>query len=171
VNGKRPVCRQLMVNRMTSWQRILHNDYLGLITRLALGIMFIYASIDKIGSPAEFARIVYNYHLLPGELVNLVAIILPWAEMTCGVLLVFGIYKDGSALILNAFVVVFAVAIAINLFRGVDLECGCFSVSSRAKGSALGLLARDLGYLVLALYVFFNQSQKFLIVKSGITRR
>jgi uncharacterized membrane protein YphA (DoxX/SURF4 family) len=155
---------------MTAWQKFLHNDLLGLAVRLALGLVFVYASIDKITNPADFARIVYNYHLLPGELINLVAIIMPWIEFVCGILLILGIYKEGSALIINAFIVIFAVAIAVNLFRGVDLECGCFSVSSRAKGSALSLLIRDMGYLALALYVLFNRSQKFQLLKSRITR-
>ena len=31
------------------------------------------------------------------------------------------------------------------LFRGVDLECGCFTVSARAKSNALELLLRDIG--------------------------
>jgi len=145
--------------------KFIHNDYLSLVVRVTIGIIFIYASIDKIMYPGDFARIVYNYHLLPGSLINLMALILPWIEMICGIFLIFGIYKDGSILLINILVVIFIIAIGINLIRGVSLECGCFTVSSRAKSSALSLLLRDLGLLVLTLYAFFNRSQRFLLHK------
>lgn len=152
---------------MNSWNKFLHNDYFSLIVRLVVGLIFIYASIDKISNSAQFARIIYNYHLLPGELVNLWALTLPWVEMICGILLVAGIYKEGSVLILNVLVLTFILAVGINLFRGVDLECGCFTVSSRAKGSTLNLLMRDIGLLVLTIYLFFNRSRRFTLMKSA----
>nr|MBN2277696.1 DoxX family membrane protein [candidate division Zixibacteria bacterium] len=146
--------------------KILNNDYLGLLVRLAIGLIFIYASLDKIWSPGDFARIMYNYHLVPGSLINLTALILPWVELLCGLFLVLGVFKEGSLLILNLLVIVFIVAISINLVRGVDLECGCFSVSSKAKSSALSLLLRDLGLLILTLYVFFNRSRRFMLARA-----
>jgi uncharacterized membrane protein YphA (DoxX/SURF4 family) len=151
---------------MMTFKKFLHNDYLGLIVRLAVGIMFIYASYDKILAPAQFARIVYNYHLLPGELINLAAIVMPWVEFMCGLTLILGIYKQGSIVILNAMMLIFMVAITVNIFRGVDLECGCFTVSSKAKSNALFLLLEDFGFLALTLYLFFNRSQRFDLLKT-----
>lgn len=151
---------------MSSFDKFSQNDYLELIVRTAIGLIFIYASLDKIASPAEFARIIYNYHLLPGELVNMVAIIMPWVELICGICVILGIYKEGAILIIGLMLFVFAVSIGINLFRGVDIECGCFTVSSRAKNNALGLLLRDIGYLVLIAYLMINRSQRFDLVKT-----
>jgi len=148
---------------MTLNNKFLQNDHLGLIVRLAVGIIFIYASIDKIGDPAQFARIVYNYHLLPGELINIFALVLPWVEIVCGVFLIIGVYKEGSSLILNLMVLAFIIAIGINLIRGINLECGCFSVSSKAKESALWLLIRDVGLLILTAYAFLNRSNRFCL--------
>ena len=150
---------------MKSGSGLLQNDYLALLVRLILGIVFIYASLDKIVYPAQFARIIYNYHLLPGDLINLWAVVLPWTEFFCGLFLILGVYKDGAATILTGLMAVFIVAIAINLFRGVDLECGCFSVSSKAKSGALNLIYRDLVYLALGLYLLFNRSQRFLLIR------
>jgi uncharacterized membrane protein YphA (DoxX/SURF4 family) len=151
---------------MGNTNRFWHNEYLALLIRLVLGVMFIYAALDKIDTPAQFARIIYNYHLLPTELINITAIIMPWVEILCGIFLILGIYKEGSVLILNTLLIVFAVAIGINLFRGVDLECGCFTVSSKAKGNALLLLLRDLGTLLLGLYLLVNRSQKFELIRT-----
>ena len=143
----------------------MQNDYLSLLVRIVIGGIFIYASLDKIAHPSEFARIVYNYHLAPGDLVNLTAIVLPWLELICGISVIVGYYKDGSILIINFLMVLFIVAIAINVIRGVDLECGCFTVSSRARGSALSLLYRDIGLLAVCIYAWVNQSKRFLLFK------
>jgi len=150
---------------MTDNRELLQNDYLGFLARLIVGGIFIYASLDKLFDPAQFARIIYNYHLLPGSLINLSAIIMPWVELICGIALVAGIYRGGASLVLNALIISFAVAITINLFRGVDLECGCFTVNSKAKTNALSLLLRDLGLLVVGLYAYFNKSPKFSLMK------
>lgn len=151
--------------RIMSWHRTLwENDYLNLVVRLFVGIVFIYASIDKIADPGQFARIVYNYHMVPGALINIFALILPWVEMICGVSLIIGVYKEGSVLLLNLMVLAFIIGISINIFRGVDLECGCFTVSSKARGSALNLLIRDIGLLALTIYLFFSKSKRFDLV-------
>ncbi|MBR38916.1 MAG: hypothetical protein CL888_01690, partial [Dehalococcoidia bacterium] len=49
-----------------------------IISRLILGAVFIYASIDKIQNPADFAKAINNYHVLPFGLENLMALALPW---------------------------------------------------------------------------------------------
>ncbi len=151
---------------MSGFNKFLHNDYLELVVRIAIGVVFIYASVGKIAAPAQFARIVYNYHLLPGDLINLMAIIMPWVELICGISVILGIYKEGGILIIGLLLCVFAVSIGINLFRGVDLECGCFTVSSRAKSNTLELLLRDVGYMIMVAYLMINRSQRFDIVKT-----
>jgi len=45
--------------------------------RIALGIVFVYASIDKITHPAAFAEAILNYQILPDQLINITAIIMP----------------------------------------------------------------------------------------------
>jgi len=151
---------------MKSGSRFVHNDYLALVLRIFLGVIFVYAPLDKIMEPSQFARIIYNYHLLPSELINLMAILLPWVELVCGVVLILGVQKKGSLLLLNFMLTVFMVAIGINLIRNVDLECGCFSVSSKSKSHALGLLLRDVGMLAIGIYLMINRSTRFDLFKS-----
>jgi len=167
-NGRMPNCLSKEENDLNSVNKFLQNDYLGLIVRLTIGVIFIYASIDKIGAPAQFARIVYNYHFLPGSLINFFALVMPWIEIICGILLIAGIYKEGSILILDLMIIAFIIAIGVNLFRGINLECGCFSVSSKAKDSALDLLLRDIGLLVLGIYAYLNRSQRFSLMKTRV---
>ena len=122
--------------------KILQHPWLGLLSRLFVGGVFIYASLDKILQPDQFARIIFNYHLVPAPLINITALVLPWVEFGAGLLLVFGIWPRAAGQVLTGLIVVFLVALSINWLRGVDLECGCFTVSSRAKGAISSLIWR-----------------------------
>lgn len=133
----------------------LQNPTLGLICRLILGGVFVYASIDKIMQPDQFARIVFNYHLVPANLINIFAVILPWVEFGAGIFLILGIWPRAAGTILTALVVVFLLALAINWIRGVSLECGCFTVSSKAKTAIGDLILRDVALLLVAIQATF----------------
>jgi uncharacterized membrane protein YphA (DoxX/SURF4 family) len=152
-------------------RKILSNDYLILLLRIFLGGIFIYASLDKIAHPDQFARIIYNYHLLPGYLINFVALVMPVAEFVAGICLITGVFYAGARNFLVMLLVVFMVAIGINVVRGVDLECGCFTVSSRAKSASLQLLFRDLIYLVVGLILLASRSRRWMIDNFLFPRR
>ena len=66
-----------------------------MVLRLALGGIFLYASIDKIIHPRAFAEIIFNYHLLPDQLINVMALILPWLEGLLAVFLLLGWFLPG----------------------------------------------------------------------------
>ncbi|MFH1984990.1 MAG: MauE/DoxX family redox-associated membrane protein [Pseudomonadota bacterium] len=125
--------------------------------RIFLGGIFLWASWDKIVSPEAFARIIGNYQLLPESLVPLVAIMLPWTEAICGICLVAGIGAGGAALIVNMLVVVFIAALSMNLFRGIDVNCGCFSVEETTAGGTPLEIARDVVILVIGLVVLAGE--------------
>ena len=76
----------------------------------------------KIEDPQGFAAIIGNYQLLPGPLVNPLAVLLPWIEVLCGVLLIVGAWVDGSLLIVNALMVVFMAALVSTWIRGIDVD-------------------------------------------------
>ena len=132
-----------------------------LISRLILGSVFIYASIDKIANPGDFAKIVGNYHVLPFGIENLLAIILPWVEFIAGVCLIVGFMVDGATILVILMNIVFIFAITQALARGISVECGCFSVASDT-GSAIGVktILRDIGYLFLAYIVYYRKDHK-----------
>jgi uncharacterized membrane protein YphA (DoxX/SURF4 family) len=133
----------------------LRNPWLGVITRLVVGGIFVYASLDKVTHPDAFARIVFNYHLVPAPLINLIALVLPMVELVSGVLLILGVWPRSAGLILLVLTAVFILALSVNWVRGVSLECGCFSVSSKVKGTIGSLILRDLLLLAAAVQTTF----------------
>lgn len=143
--------------------KLLTNRYFVFLIRLAIGIVFIYASISKIAHPDAFALIIYNYHILPGWIINLFALFLPWAEMVCGILLIVGYWHKSAAAILGGMTVVFIAALSMALFRGVNIECGCFSTTSRARGPVIDLIVRDTIMLV-GIALIYAAKRTFLAV-------
>ena len=132
-----------------------------LLCRFLLGGIFIYASIDKIAHPHAFAKIIYNYQLLPEILIYAAAVMLPWVEMVSGLFLVAGIFKRTAAVVLSLLLLVFGIAISINLIRGLKFDCGCFSTITTVSGSdPATLLIRDMLFLIPGLIIIFFLRQK-----------
>ncbi|MFO7608535.1 MAG: MauE/DoxX family redox-associated membrane protein [Candidatus Krumholzibacteriia bacterium] len=120
------------------------------VCRLAVGGIFLYACLDKVQHPQAFAVDIFNYRLVPWALLHPWAHFLPVLEATAGLALVLGVARRGAALVLGGLTVVFIVAIATALLRGLDISCGCFATDS---GHAVGLdlLLRDVLLLVACL--------------------
>ena len=139
--------------------KILNNKYLLFTIRLFLGFVFIYASVTKISDPEGFAQAIYNYKLLPLFLVNILAVILPWVELCAGILLIFGITVKENSAIINGLLLIFIIAIIISLFRGLDINCGCFGT---VDGSKVGLIKilENIGLLILG-FILIKSDSKF----------
>ena len=133
-----------------------------LICRIVLGGIFIFASLDKIAHPAEFAKAIGNYHVLPFGLQNLLALTLPWLELLAGVALITGVMVDGAAIMVIIMNIVFIFAISQALARGISIECGCFSVTTEG-GDNIGLqtIIRDIGYLIMGFIVLYRRDNLF----------
>jgi uncharacterized membrane protein YphA (DoxX/SURF4 family) len=124
---------------------------LELVLRLVVGGFFIYASLDKIWSPAAFAKIVYQWQVAGPVASNLVAVTLPWVELVAGLLLVAGVWKRESALVVALMLVVFLVAAGSVMARGIDVEnCGCVSVAKTEPGSWPPAWAKGVGWFLVS---------------------
>jgi len=101
-----------------------------IILRIGLGLVFIYASIDKVVHPDQFAEIMQDYEILPNLVVNLASIWLAWLEVVLGVCLIAGVWVRAAALMVTGLTIVFIGGLSIAFTRGVGLHCGCFSTDA-----------------------------------------
>ncbi|MCK4427996.1 MAG: DoxX family membrane protein [candidate division Zixibacteria bacterium] len=134
---------------------VLTDKRVVLIFRLVLGMTFVYASLDKIAHPDQFAKIIYNYKILPDFLINVFAVTLPWIELLAGLFLILGIFTESASLLISFLLVIFLFAISVNVLRGVDLNCGCFSTDPAGKKEGISLLFKDFLFLFMGFMVFF----------------
>lgn len=109
-----------------------------LALRLLVGGAFVFAGALKVANPAKFATDIGNYRLAPHELINLIAILLPWVEVTTGVFVLAGIWTRAAAAIITSLTVSFFFIIVSALARGLNIECGCFGT---VGGKHIGLVS------------------------------
>ncbi len=143
-------------------KNILSNQYLLFLFRIILGLLFTYSGIIKIIDTPGFANSILNYKLLPDLLINFLAIILPWIELTAGLLLLLGISVKENIFIINILLVVFIIAIMINLLRGLDINCGCFGT---LNGTKIGFtkLSENCILLVMGIFLMLFDSKIFTL--------
>ncbi len=94
---------------------------------LLVAAVFLLASVPKIMNPAGFASAVYQMNLLPGVLVNPVAIYLPWIEFVAAcALVIVPPARRGALALLGFLLAAFTLALMVNFLRGTAMSCGCF---------------------------------------------
>ena len=76
------------MNKEISLIKILFNICLFLCIYY-LSFTFIAASLDKILDPYSFSDSIIDYEITPYWINNLVALVLPWIELICGLLLIY----------------------------------------------------------------------------------
>lgn len=112
--------------------RIGARDILGLLARLAVGGMFVYAGVLKLLAPAEeFAYAIETYKVTGAQLSLWAAYTLPWLELYSGLLLLCGIFTRVNALFCGGLLIFFEVLLAQARLRGLPVtSCGCFGSGS-----------------------------------------
>ena len=128
---------------MESGQNLRRYRVVESVIRVVLGLVFLLYGLDKISQPDVFAKSIANYRLLPAVFINLMAVVLPWIEVLCGLLLISGQWIRSAALVSGFLLVVFVIAVSITLVRGLDIHCGCFNTNAGRK-VGMRLLGEDL---------------------------
>jgi putative oxidoreductase len=144
--------------------KIISNKYFLLTIRIVLGFVFVFAAISKATEPDAFAIAISNYKLLPLFSINFLAIILPWIELSTGILLVFGISVKENSAILSVLLLIFIIAIAISLGRGLNIDCGCFGTVGGTKVGIQKIL-ENIGLLILGLILVKFDTTTFSLAK------
>ena len=149
--------------RITDKMKYLENPKLILLLRVILGIIFIYASIDKIIDPLKFSNTIDNYHITPVSLNNLAALIIPWVELIVGLFLIAGVYLRGSLIIVMVLLVWFIFILTQALVRGINVNCGCFNLAEQVndvnlRANMIKRIIEDVIFLLMAFLVKRNSN-------------
>lgn len=161
-----------MDNQPGLWRRLNRGGIPFVIARLLLGGLFIYTGIVKAMDPDAFMKMVRQYEMVPLQppyFINLIAAVLPWLEIWCGLLLIVGLAARGSALLILTMLVSFTVAVtirALNIhaaegtpFCDIYFDCGC----GTGEEWICGKIPKNLGMCVLSLIVLFSRSRRFCL--------
>ena len=138
-----------------------------LVLRIVLGSIFILAGIGKLVQGNQFLLLA-GYQFLPQSLVYPLDLILPWAELTLGTLLLTGYYFKLTRYISIIFILTFIGANSYYLLSGSQVPCDCFGGMLRlTHGQSLML---DVVMLLLSL-VLIASGSKSSTYKPGLRIR
>jgi uncharacterized membrane protein YphA (DoxX/SURF4 family) len=101
-------------------------DAIGLLARLILGIVLIWAGAAKVTRPALSALAVRAYKILPYDFAGYVGFALPVLEILVGLLLVVGLFTRLSAVVAGLLMLAFIAGISWAWAHGYSIDCGCF---------------------------------------------
>ena len=153
---------------MKTFHTFLSSPWLTVRVQIALGAIFVAASIPKLIDPPSFAHMIYNYRLVPGFALNAIALAMPWLEMLCGLALILGVWRRSAATIIGAMLIAFIIAISINLSRDNAVNCGCFDMTSANKtheeliSEMEFVIVRDVGMLLMVAQILWGASRRSL---------
>ena len=130
--------------------------------RLIIGGILVFASLDKISAPGEFVQDIAHYHILPLGTENLLALVLPWLELTVGIGLILGVFITGASILSMAMMGMFIIAIGSAILRGYNIECGCGLKEGEMVG--VGKIIEDSIYFLLAWLIYKRSGNWFEIL-------
>lgn len=131
-------------------------SWLGLLARLVVGGVWIWAGALKLPDPDSSVTAVRAYQLLPLSLADGVGRVLPMLEVVLGVCLAVGLLTRASGVLSALMQVAFIVGIVSVWSRGISINCGCFGDGGPdpdAFSKYPWEVARDTGLVALSLLV------------------
>lgn len=130
--------------------------WFGLVARLGLGGVWIYAGWLKVDDLDASVQAVRAYQILPYEVADVVGRVLPMLEVVLGVCLVLGLLVRGSGVLSALLQLAFIAGIVSVWVRGISIDCGCFGdggYDPDAESKYPWEIARDTGLLLLSLFL------------------
>ena len=107
------------------------------VASIWLGSLFLYSGSLKLLSPTEHnVRAIRGYKLLPTSTARIVGLLLPWAELVVGALMLLTPFGRVGAAVAAAFGSVFVIGAGSALVRGIKTDCGCAGKASGRVGRA-----------------------------------
>jgi len=167
-----------MNDRDKPFPHLLGHEFVGSAARWILGCVFVYMGLSKALHAVDFLKLLRQYEMVQSHvLLNLIAAVLPWFEVLCGLLLLAGIAVRGSAfmslvMLVPFFFIVWHRAMAIREanaipFCAIRFDCGC---GAGEVNICYKLLESSLLMLLSGLLITVRSNRwclRYDLVKSG----
>lgn len=97
----------------------------GLLIRLVFGTMFLWAGASKLSDLGEFAGAIEHYRIIPAVTAGFMARVVALVEAALGIALLAGAAIRWASVAGSFLLMVFALAMGVNLALGRRIPCGC----------------------------------------------
>jgi uncharacterized membrane protein YphA (DoxX/SURF4 family) len=116
---------------------------------MILSGIFAFAAYSKFKDPFAFGQQILSYDLgLPYGMIDTLVWAVPVAEVALAVFLILGIYTRIHASIASLLIAFFTALVLSAMWRGLDIDCGCFGVPQKVGWPKIG---ENLAILAISL--------------------
>lgn len=129
------------------------------IAGLLLSGVFLYAGIPKIADPVDFRKALENYHFVPPAFLPVFVHWIPWLEVCLGGSFWIPSFRRASLSGLILLLFAFNAAVLQAMWRGLNIDCGCFG-SHSFDADLHWVIFRNLLLILTALWLIPNSSAK-----------
>ncbi len=126
-------------------------DVLVLIGRIFFGFLLVVSGWEKLADYAPWRELVTKMDLFPIDWVGPLSAALPGIEVVVGLSLLVGFWTREAAAASGLLFLLFAVVMAVLLWKGTVETCGCFGADDAVTVSPTHLAANVLGAALLFL--------------------
>jgi uncharacterized membrane protein YphA (DoxX/SURF4 family) len=135
-----------------------------LAIRILVSLVFLTAAYGKLRHRMPFQGVVANYRLLPDAMVAPAAYLIPPVELLLGATLLLGLAFPGPELGAAALLLLFALAMGINLRRGRrHIDCGCFQSALKQTLSWTLVMRNVVLALLMGVTLLSNDAPRDLL--------
>lgn len=141
-------------------------EWIGLVCRLVLGGVILWASWSKLTDPYGSVATVRAYQLLPEPWPKLFGYGLPIVEALVGLTLIVGLIIRVSSFFAIGLMAMFIFGIASVWIRGIEINCGCFGnggYDPNASDKYPWEIARDVGLMALGGWLLIWPRTKYAL--------
>jgi uncharacterized membrane protein YphA (DoxX/SURF4 family) len=130
-----------------------------LAIRVLVSLVFLSAAYGKLRHGIAFQGVVANYRLLPDAMVAPAAYSIPPVELLLGATLLLGVAFPWPEFGAGALLLLFALAMGINLRRGRrHIDCGCFQSALKQTLSWTLVMRNAVLALLLGVALLSNET-------------
>lgn len=135
--------------------------------RIAFAVLLAVAALHKLTGQDTFRDVLLDYRLLPAAIVSLLAWVIPLVELSLAAGWLLSQDLTFVATMTGSLLLVYTLAVAINLLRGrAHIGCGCGLPGSALGDQPLsyGVVGRNVALIALALSAILPSSARVLTV-------
>lgn len=127
--------------------------YAIIIIRLLFAVLFTLSAYTKFSDIQTFAQSMNSYQILPEDLVKVFALYVPFMEAGLVVGFLWPSFGEITAVLTTVVLVVFQIALASLIVRGIAIDCGCFGKFATTPKTAL---IRNFALLIFCGLLLFS---------------
>lgn len=137
------------------------------IARFGLAAVWLWSGTVKLLNPLDSRQAIAAYELLPGGMIDFLAVALPAVELVLGLMLLLGVFLRWAAVASAIIMIGFILGVASAWARGLSIDCGCFGGggynADAGPASYLTSIGRDVLFLAMAAWTLWRPFERFAV--------